>query len=384
MTDSTLPEDKDSKVIFEAEEAEELEPLEDQTEPEELQAVEGPELPGPGGENYRIPDLQSDAFYCERRKYESTTVPSFFMDKNLGIMWMNSAADQYFKADRIKEPRTLELLFHPYLNEVRLNKIYEGIYSSKEGYSWTGKFELSGDDRITLNGNMIILPWYAEPCTGTLPDGYFVILDDLTDDNNILLRSIFKSLLEASKLKDNDTGNHIERVNQYSYIIARELYNSKQYPGINMQFVTNIKFLASMHDVGKIGTPDNILNKPGRLTDDEWEIIKEHTINGAFILSSYPDKMAMEIARSHHEKWNGSGYPYGLKGRDIPLSARIVAIADVYDALRMKRSYKESFSHEYAVNVLLKGSGSHFDPELIEKFNRLQTNFDEIFDKYSD
>ena len=177
---------------------------------------------------------------------------------------------------------------------------------------------------------------------------------------------MFSSLLEASKLKDNDTGMHIERVNLYTSLLAKAMFNDPRWPELDKDFIADIGFLAAMHDVGKIGTPDNILNKEGPLSEFEWGIMKEHTINGAFILSSYPNPMAREIALSHHEWWNGSGYPYNMEGKMIPLSARIVTLADVYDALRMKRSYKPAYSHETAIQKITQEREVHFDPDIVD------------------
>ena len=194
----------------------------------------------------------------------------------------------------------------------------------------------------------------------------------------------FKSILEAAKLKDNDTGLHDERVSYYCKKMAEYLYAIQRYPQIDPDFIENIGFLAAMHDVGKIGTPDYILQKPGKLTEQEWEIMREHTINGTFILSSYPVPMAKEIALSHHEWWNGGGYPFKLEGMMIPLSARIVTIADVYDALRMKRTYKNEYTHEEAMRRIVAGSGTQFDPALVEVFVRMNTDFDDIWNLLKD
>ncbi|MCF6335211.1 MAG: HD domain-containing protein [Spirochaetales bacterium] len=139
-----------------------------------------------------------------------------------------------------------------------------------------------------------------------------------------------------------------------------------------------------MHDVGKIGTPDNILTKPGPLTKEEWIIMKEHPKSGALILSAYPDPMAAHIANFHHEKWDGKGYPYGFSEQLIPLAARIVAIADVYDALRMKRSYKDPFSHSKTMEIIREDAGSHFDPDLIDIFLKYNKEFDSIFENLRD
>jgi putative two-component system response regulator len=139
-----------------------------------------------------------------------------------------------------------------------------------------------------------------------------------------------------------------------------------------------------MHDVGKVGTPDDILNKEGPLSEWEWTIMQEHTKNGAFILSTYPNPMAKEIALSHHEKWNGAGYPFQLSGDMIPLAARIIAIADVYDALRMKRTYKPSFDHKTTVEKMMADKGSHFDPVLSDIFYSISENFDVIYERNKD
>jgi putative two-component system response regulator len=139
-----------------------------------------------------------------------------------------------------------------------------------------------------------------------------------------------------------------------------------------------------MHDVGKIGTPDAILNKAGKLSDWEWTVMREHTINGGFILSSYPNPMAKDIALCHHERWDGFGYPYKLEGEMIPLSARIVTIADVYDALRMERSYKPALSHKIAIAEIQGEKGTHFDPALIDVFNSITRDFEDIYESNRD
>jgi len=144
-----------------------------------------------------------------------------------------------------------------------------------------------------------------------------------------------------------------------------------------------------LHDIGKVGIPDHILLKPGKLTPEEFAVMKTHVIIGyetlASVNASYPGngylQMGMDIARFHHEKWDGSGYMDGLKGEDIPLSARILALCDVYDALRSRRVYKEPFSHEKSREIILNGKGRHFDPVLVEAFNEHHTAFGEIFNQ---
>jgi putative two-component system response regulator len=212
------------------------------------------------------------------------------------------------------------------------------------------------------------------------------MFDDVTEENKRLLRTVFLSLLEASKLKDNDTGQHITRVNFYSRCLAEELFRSSEakYNRIDADYIDTIGFLASMHDVGKIGTPDDILNKEGPLSDWEWSVMRQHTINGGYILASYPNPMAKDIALCHHERWDGSGYPYQLEGENIPLAARIITIADVYDALRMERSYKPALSHEVAETKMMEEKGTHFDPSLIEIFHKIAGDFDKIYETNKD
>jgi len=169
---------------------------------------------------------------------------------------------------------------------------------------------------------------------------------------------------DAGHYNDDDTGVHIWRMAAYSAAIAKHIGHSEEYCKL-------IELAAPMHDTGKIGIPDQILKKPAKLDVEEWEIMKQHSRVGYKILSNSDApvfKLAAEIALRHHEKWDGSGYPDGLIGKDISEAARIVAIADVFDALTMKRPYKEAWPIEDAITEIVNKSGSHFDPELIEVF----------------
>jgi len=235
---------------------------------------------------------------------------------------------------------------------------------------------------LTVIANALIFPLIEEE--NESPSGYGAVFDDITEENKSIIRNTFSSLLEASKLKDNDTGRHIERVNEYSRLLAESVYSDERYSEVDREFIENLGFLAAMHDVGKIGTPDDILHKQGPLDEKEWKIMQEHTINGAYILSTYPNPIAKEIALFHHERWHGNGYPYQFAGDMIPLSARIVSIADVYDALRMKRSYKAPYSHEEAAAVLEQGTGTQFDPVLVSYFSRLKEEFAAIYSRLAD
>jgi len=175
---------------------------------------------------------------------------------------------------------------------------------------------------------------------------------------------IIRRLGRAAEYKDNETGLHVIRMSLFCKFIAQDI-------GLDTEWCDLLYNAAPMHDIGKIGIPDAVLLKPGKLNADEWQLMKKHAEFGAKIIGKHNTpllQMAEEIAISHHEKWDGSGYPRGLKGTDIPLSGRIVAIADVFDALTSERPYKKAWSEERALDLLREESGKHFDPELLPHF----------------
>ncbi len=196
------------------------------------------------------------------------------------------------------------------------------------------------------------------------------------------------ALASLAESRDDDTGWHISRTQSFCKVLAEKLRQDPRHSNdINDCFIKNIYFAAPLHDIGKVGIPDSVLLKPGKLTPEEFEIMKTHAAIGAATLQTaqrkYPRNtfinMGVAIARSHHEKWNGSGYPDGLAGVAIPLSARIMALADVYDALRSKRPYKPSFTHEKSCSIIMEGAGQHFDPAVIEAFTAIQSVFAEVW-----
>lgn len=208
------------------------------------------------------------------------------------------------------------------------------------------------------------------------------ILSSVFEKNMLIEDLVTNSALTFVKLvegKDPETSNHLERMAHYSRIIAKSLSKNEKYRDIiDYYYLDTLYKYAPLHDIGKVGIPDNILLKPGRLTPEEFEVMKEHTKIGARVLNFYQNNLkrydlpvfntAVEIAISHHEKWDGSGYPLGKKGEDIPLSGRIIAVADVFDALSSKRIYKDAFPFEKSVEIIKDMSGSHFDPEIVQSF----------------
>ncbi|RBH59242.1 response regulator [Pseudomonas sp. MWU13-2860] len=175
---------------------------------------------------------------------------------------------------------------------------------------------------------------------------------------------IIQRLGTAAEFKDNETGLHVIRMSHFAQTLALAA-------GYSRYAADDLLHAAPMHDVGKIGIPDAILQKPGKLTEDEWQIMRQHTVIGAKIIGDHPSGLlhtAQIIALSHHEKWDGSGYPNGLAGEDIPHVARVVAIADVFDALTSERPYKRAWSVEDAVGLIRQQCNQHFDPELVGIF----------------
>jgi cyclic di-GMP phosphodiesterase len=201
------------------------------------------------------------------------------------------------------------------------------------------------------------------------------------------------SLAKLSESRDPETGAHLERIREYCKMIATDLAGRDEYQHtVDGDYVQSIFLTSPLHDIGKVGIPDSVLLKPGRLTAEEFEVMKTHTTIGGTTLSAAiehnPDAdfliMARDIALSHHERFDGSGYPNGLRGRDIPLCGRIVALADVYDALRTKRVYKEAFTHDVARSIIVGGSGVHFDPAIVDAFIENEQGFLAIHERFAD
>ncbi len=201
------------------------------------------------------------------------------------------------------------------------------------------------------------------------------------------------SMGALAESRDPETGGHIKRTQTYVKTLAKRLQKNEKYRDyLDDETIEQLYKSAPLHDIGKVGIADHILLKPGKLTDAEFEIMKTHTTLGGDALAAAEKilgkncflKYAKEIAYFHQEKWDGSGYPIGLKGEEIPISARLMAVADVYDALISKRCYKAAFSHEKAVNIITKGKGTHFDPDMVDAFIELQFKFRQIAKQYDD
>ncbi len=201
------------------------------------------------------------------------------------------------------------------------------------------------------------------------------------------------TLANLAESRDPETGSHIRRTQTYVKRLAEELRALPKYADkLDDETIELLYKSAPLHDIGKVGIPDRILLKPGKLTEEEFEIMKTHAALGAEALAVAERKLggssflryAREIAGSHHEKWDGGGYPAGLSGDAIPISGRLMAVADVYDALISKRVYKEAFGHERAMAIIREGRGGHFDPDIVDALDRIEGQFIEIAAKYAD
>lgn len=208
-----------------------------------------------------------------------------------------------------------------------------------------------------------------------------------------LVVSAVEGLAKLAESRDPETGDHLERMSLYSYIVANELYDEGIYQGeYKSSYPRHVFHFAPMHDIGKVGIEDGILLKPGKLSDEEWVEMRRHPVIGADVLRRCESqvnkagysmfKIGIEIAEGHHEKYDGTGYPYQRKGREIPLSARIVALADVFDALTSRRPYKEAWPVDKALELIDEESGKHFDPDVVKAFKKALPKIMEVYEKH--
>ncbi|MBQ7612240.1 MAG: HD domain-containing protein [Spirochaetaceae bacterium] len=310
-----------------------------------------------------------------------TTLPIVILTKEFDVLRKSHAFVRLFSDYYNLSIKNFFDIFKASFKPSQLDEVIKSLRSSESGYTWRGTIGHKSSIAKTIFTKLIFFPIYEKSSLC----GYFAYFENVTSEFLTSRLTVLDGLLKASKMKDKDTGYHTERVNYYSKLLAKYMYKLHLYPKIiNVDFVENIGLYAAMHDIGKIGTPDHILQKPSQLSDDEWKIMQEHTINGAMILAGFELPMAQDIAISHHEWWDGTGYPFRIANKMIPLSARIVAIGDVYDALRTKRPYKEVMSHDETMDVLIAGSEKHFDPELIRLVKNIHTYFDAVWKKLQD
>lgn len=260
--------------------------------------------------------------------------------------------------------------------------------------------EIMDVNNISYNNFMTCLPYFqesyisilfknlkneeVEKCITLFNRIYNEIISSIQNEYLNINDSTLTAMLKLSELRDDITEHHVERTKEYAVLLSKEL-------NLDDNFIKHMSKASLLHDIGKVAVRDEILLKPGKLTGDEYEEIKKHTIVGAKTISKvisvneYTHEylyMAIDIALGHHEKYDGSGYPNGIKGRQIPLCARIFALADAYDVITSERPYKKAFSHKEAVRRILLDSGKHFDPNIINVFVKIQDKFKMINNNY--
>ncbi len=204
--------------------------------------------------------------------------------------------------------------------------------------------------------------------------------------------AVIRGMALLAEIRDSHIGGHLSRLCEYSRYLANKLLDDPRYGEVTPNFIDNIARSAALHDVGKVGIPDSILLKPGKLTDPEYDVMKSHTVIGSDLLlglmndfgSNSVIKMGAEVAISHHERWDGEGYPHGVRENDIPLAGRIVALADVYDALTSRRVYKDAWSQDETLETMRAGHGTQFDPILIDIFLENPQELIKIREKFPD
>ena len=288
--------------------------------------------------------------------------------------------------------------FWEFMDEKNAGLIYETFLECRR----RGRPVKAFDCQFNIEGATLFIEASASLLQDSkgLPIGYRGVLRDRTEKKKMemdLLESYRKvhearsatilGLAKLAEYRDEGTGTHLERIREYARILAVQLAKNPNFADrIDKQYIDDIYQSSILHDIGKVGTPDALLLKPGELTEDEFDIIKRHTLMGGNALKAIESQiegksflaMGKEIAYNHHEKWDGSGYPRGLKGEEIPLSARIIAVADVYDALTTKRFYKEAYSHEKAKSMIIRLKGQHFDPEIVNAFVAIEAQLNRV------
>ncbi|MBK5247666.1 MAG: HD domain-containing protein, partial [Peptostreptococcaceae bacterium] len=265
-----------------------------------------------------------------------------------------------------------ELVFQ---NDEKEKRAAELVIANKELFFQNGEKDKRAEELIIANKELLIQKKNVE--------------EQVKEISESQMATIF-ALVKLSESRDDQSGMHVKRVGVLCECLSRKLGGLTNYAYYinNDNYIENIYKASQLHDIGKVGIPDKILLKPGKLSPREFEVMKSHSIIGANTLREVQEEystnkflnLGIAIAHFHHEKWDGTGYPDGLSGENIPLSARIMALVDVYDALRTKRPYKEAYSHTQSIDIIKNDTG-HFDPTIIEVFIKNEEEFKNIYDK---
>lgn len=251
------------------------------------------------------------------------------------------------------------------------------LTSSEEKNSLVKALSLGADDYLAK-------PVMPEELRLRLESGKRLLRLEIQED-------LILSMAKLAEYRSDETGYHLERVQHYTRTLARDLAEKHPQLGISGQMAEEFARVSPLHDIGKVAIPDAILHKPGKLTEEEFEIMKTHADIGGQLLKDIHSKsgspylkIGYEVAMYHHEKYNGKGYPQGLKGEDIPVAARIVALADMYDAMTSERCYKQAFSHEKTKQIIIEERGTHLDPKMVDSFLAKEDVWLAIFERFGE
>ncbi|MBI9107709.1 MAG: PAS domain S-box protein [Spirochaetales bacterium] len=331
------------------------------------------------------------------RLFENFTSSIVIVDELGGIVNMNSAAEGLYEYSRVEVlGEKYDKYFSTGADRPTILELIE--LTRKNG----GKYIEIGVPRTKQNGEQLYtyVTYYMVELSGEGMFALFVLEKDLTtrirlekqlEDSFFQLKetqaAAIMGFAKLTEFRDHCTGEHLDRIKLYTKVLATALKKLPEYSSyITDEYIEDLSMSSILHDIGKVGIEDSILLKAGKLSEKEFEIMKNHSIMGGHALSVIDDDVGhksfltigKEVASYHHEKWDGSGYPEGLIGRNIPLSARIVALADVYDALISERPYKHAFSHEEAEKMILDERGIHFDPDIVDAFTACSEEFFKI------
>jgi PAS domain S-box-containing protein len=316
-----------------------------------------------------------DIQQLSRNFIDNRDEPVFFSDREGLIIFCNKKCTDLLGYD---ESEINKLTIHKLIGQEDVN-LQQKLFDSVEN---TGKISFDTSLR-----NIEGITTSARIVAGKITDTafYFIIKgwNSLSEDEESHLARLVK-LVELAEKRDPDAGEHTKRIRNYARIIAKELSTLPKYQEtIDIDYLQRIYDSAPLYDIGKIGIPDMVMHKPGKLTEEEFELIRRHTVIGAQVLEGPKYfEMARDIALYHHEKFDGSGYPEGLTGEIIPLPARIVALADVYDAMTTNRVYREASSHERTCKLIEICSGGQFDPDVVDAFNARAEDFRRVREIY--
>ncbi len=341
----------------------------------------------------KIYDVQDTA-----RQYVFDTLEDgiIVLDRHQRLKGYNEVAKQIFPELKYAKPDMRIDAASPDINKIMYEKATEKISVGSRVYNPSIRKITDGKREKRLNGYVIWVTDITEQERNAELSANFQreLERDVSEKTARIVRMqeqmiySFATLVES---RDSITGEHVRRTSEYVAVLAAEMRNRGLYPRtITTTYLEYLRLAAPLHDIGKITVPDSILKKPGKLSPEEFEIMKNHTVEGGRILEdtlkniegeSFYD-VAKDVALYHHEKWNGTGYPYGTAGENIPLSARIMAVADFFDALTSSRPYKKAYSAEKAYSILVEESGKSFDPNVVDCFMRSRSRIEEILMKY--